>query len=203
IMLSSLLFPFLLSALSSSAVKIPVTTTEMAIYHNASLSTPASKCIPPSNLTRSVPRSLFVHASPSESKNISAVVIRVAPPPNVAAPNQIRPRLAIDMIENAYLFLACLVMFALLNVLVIDYAYGGPLFIEALPEESLFTARPVQQIRPVSASVAAPSTAPADPIHSAKWATLNKTSPKSVIPKPILSVKRTRVSRKEGSDTEC
>lgn len=82
----------------------------------------------------------------------------------------------------------------------------------------MFFPRPIQFVRPVSLSVAAPTIAPANPIHSAKWATLNKVlpysiyctipyffqpAPKSVIPKPIAAVKPKSVSRKDGSDTEC
>ncbi|GMS89633.1 hypothetical protein PENTCL1PPCAC_11808, partial [Pristionchus entomophagus] len=206
IMVSSpLLFSLLLAVVSSAG--IPVSTTEMTIYRNLSSfysnsSLTGSLCTAPSNQSMPVPSSLFVSARPTESMKPSS--IRVASLPNVAAINQIRPRAVVDMIENAYLFLACLVMFALINVLAIDYAYGGPLFVDdSYPEETMFSSGPIQFLRPMPLSVAAPTIAPANPIHSTKWATVNKPSPKSVIPKLIASAKAKSVSRKDGSDTEC
>ncbi|KAF8357379.1 hypothetical protein PRIPAC_92374 [Pristionchus pacificus] len=197
---SGILFPLLIAAVSS--IEIPVTSTQMTIYRNESTLFSSFPQCAPSNQTFTVPRSLLF--PPVVSKKQSPYRIRVGALPNAAAINQIRPRAAIDMIDNAYLFLACLTMFALVNVLAIDYAYGGPLFSDdSLPEENMFFPRPIQFVRPVSLSVAAPTIAPANPIHSAKWATVNKPARKSVIPKPIAAVKPKSVSRKDGSDTEC
>ncbi|GMT20547.1 hypothetical protein PFISCL1PPCAC_11844, partial [Pristionchus fissidentatus] len=192
----------------AAAVKIPISTTEMTVYRNSSvvaLSKPAADlfCASP-NLTLRVPESLFIQQRPVASKPAALAKTRPVRRSHVAEFATLRPRPVVDMMEHVYLFLAWLVLFAVVNVLIIDYAYGGPLFEDPVDATLFADLAPVPFVRPVIPAAAAvkatvskptvvaavvaantilsvipkPTTAApvvaADPIHSAKWSAMAK-----------------------------